>query len=186
VENCGCERVQQIVWKKGGVKLTKRSSGAIIIGKSAASWIDWFSKRKSSPKTESVSRNANRRGAARFPPFDEVAVSYEVPSQQDPQVISLDGSRSSKNDDSDSDQHDDYSDTATMYAKEGIYQRPERIASDDLDHVQAARAEDRYYAKERMKQPQLAIGFPQRIEDLERKNRVRSAAREEQDEDHQR
>lgn len=40
---CGCKRIQEIVWKRGGTRITKRTSGAIIIGKASSHWSVFFS-----------------------------------------------------------------------------------------------------------------------------------------------
>jgi Ankyrin repeats (3 copies) len=76
--------------------------------------------------------------------------------------------------------------SATMYIKKGICAQPENTAKQVLTVLQDASAEDRYYAKERMQQPQDAIGMPQRIADLDHKKWIRSNRLEEEQEDHQR
>lgn len=79
-----------------------------------------------------------------------------------------------------------YSYSATMYLKKGIYRQPESTAHNLLELLQSCSAQDRYYAKERMQQPPDAVGMPQRIADLDRKKWIRSNRLEEENEDHER
>ncbi|CZR51155.1 uncharacterized protein PAC_01030 [Phialocephala subalpina] len=70
-----------------------------------------------------------------------------------------------------------------MYIEKGIIRQPEAIANDLLEKLIDFGATDRYYAKERMQQPKDAIGMPQRILDLDRKNWIRSSRIEQEEED---
>lgn len=83
-------------------------------------------------------------------------------------------------------EQDDHSYSATMYIKKGLYQQSEGPAYAVLQVLEDADAQDRYYAKERMKQPSDAIGMPQRIADLDRKKWIRSSRLDEEEEDHRR
>lgn len=71
----------------------------------------------------------------------------------------------------------------TMYIKKGIITQSETVAIELLEKLVDFGATDRYYAKERMQQPKDAIGMPQRILDLDRKNWIRSSRLEEEEED---
>lgn len=71
----------------------------------------------------------------------------------------------------------------TMYVKKGITRQPEAVAIDLLERLVDLGATDRYYAKERMKQPIDAVGMPQRILDLDHKNWIRSSRLEQEEED---
>lgn len=71
----------------------------------------------------------------------------------------------------------------TMYIKEGITQQPEAIANELLEKLLDFGAKDRYYAQERMQQPVKAVGAPQRIQDMDRKNWMRSSRIEQEEED---
>ena len=82
-------------------------------------------------------------------------------------------------------EHRDLYYSPTMYIKKGISNQPEKAALRILELLQDASMEDRYYAKERMQQPQDAVGMPQRIADLDHKKWILSNRREEQQEDHQ-
>ncbi|RMZ89826.1 hypothetical protein DV736_g2952, partial [Chaetothyriales sp. CBS 134916] len=81
---------------------------------------------------------------------------------------------------------DNYSYSATTYIKKGLCMRPESIALEVLEVLQDGGVQDRYYAKERMKQPNDAVGMPQRIADLDHKKWIRSNRLEEEQEDHER
>ncbi|KAF2825233.1 hypothetical protein CC86DRAFT_456469 [Ophiobolus disseminans] len=81
---------------------------------------------------------------------------------------------------------DDHSYSATMYIKKGLYEQSERHAYDILQVLEDASAQDRYYAKERMRQPFDAVGMPQHIANLDRKKWIRSSRLEEDEEDHRR
>lgn len=74
----------------------------------------------------------------------------------------------------------------TMYIKKGLCPQSESKSLEVLTVLEDASAEDRFYAKERMRQPEDAIGMPQRIADLDRKKWIRSSRLEEEQEDHQR
>ena len=74
----------------------------------------------------------------------------------------------------------------TMYIKKGLCPQTESKSLEVLTVLEDASAEDRFYAKERMRQPEDAIGMPQRIADLDRKKWIRSSRLEEEQEDHQR
>lgn len=76
--------------------------------------------------------------------------------------------------------------SATMYIKKGLCMLPESVALEVLQVLEDASVQDRFYANERLQQPNDAIGMPQRIADLDRKRWIRSSRLEEEQEDHQR
>ncbi|KUJ18861.1 ankyrin [Mollisia scopiformis] len=76
--------------------------------------------------------------------------------------------------------------SATMYIKKGIIRQAESVANDLLERLVDFSAVDRYYAKERMRQPRDAVGMPQRIMDMDHKKWIRSSRLEEEQEDFER
>jgi hypothetical protein len=83
-------------------------------------------------------------------------------------------------------EEEDYFYSPTMYIKKGIIRQSEAIAAELLDKLQLYSEIDRYYAKERMQQPEDACGMPPRIQESYNRQWMRESRREEEDEDWER
>lgn len=85
-EVCTCDRVQQIVFKKGNTKITKLqglgSSGAIIIGQGSANWIDGISKSISTAKSTLFSQNSRRTCQQEHAPLVKASTAHLEPAGQ--------------------------------------------------------------------------------------------------------
>jgi hypothetical protein len=76
---CGCERIQEIVWKKGGTRITTRDSGAIIIGKASSHWMGFFSNGPSAHTSSQPQHIGKSRTTRSLSTVGHASHSYKAP-----------------------------------------------------------------------------------------------------------
>lgn len=79
IQSCRCKRIQKIIWKKGGSRITKRMSGAIIIGKASSRWTALFGN-GAPARTSSQPQNLKQRRTSRsLSTVGQIPQSYKAP-----------------------------------------------------------------------------------------------------------
>jgi hypothetical protein len=76
---CECERIQEVVWKKDGTRITTRDSGVIIIGKASSHWMGFFSNGSSAHTSSQPQHIGKSRTPRSLSTVGHASHSYKAP-----------------------------------------------------------------------------------------------------------